>query len=116
MWIEDEAVRFLTRYPWPGNVRELESALERAMSQSRDSVIRPGDLPEMVRNGRVLSGRHPLAQPVLSVDEAEREAIFRAGWACNGRVTEMAGLLGIGRSTLWRKMRQLEISPSIFKN
>jgi transcriptional activator for dhaKLM operon len=116
MWIEDEAVRFLTRYPWPGNVRELESALERAISQSRDSVIRPGDLPEMVRNGRVLSGRHPLAQPVLSVDEAEREAIFRAGWACNGRVTEMAGLLGIGRSTLWRKMKRLDISPALFKN
>jgi transcriptional activator for dhaKLM operon len=115
IWIEDEAVRFLLRYPWPGNVRELESALERAMSQSRDHVIRPADLPEMVRNGRVLTGRHPLAQPVLSVDEAEREAILRAGWACDGRVTEMARLLGIGRSTLWRKMRRLAISPAIFK-
>lgn len=116
MWIEDEAVRFLARYPWPGNVRELESALERAMSQSRDSIIRPGDLPEMVRNGRVLTGRHPLAQPVLSVDEAEREAILRAGWACSGRVTEMARILGIGRSTLWRKMKRLDISPGIFKS
>ena len=116
MWIEDEAVRFLGRYPWPGNVRELESALERAMSQSRDNVIRPGDLPEMVRNGRVLTGRHPLAQPVISVNEAEREAILRAGWACSGRVTEMARLLGIGRSTLWRKMKRLDISPTIFKN
>ena len=86
------------------------------MSQCRDSVIRPGDLPEMVRNGRVLIPRHPLAQPVISVDEAEREAILRAGWACNGRVTEMSRLLGIGRSTLWRKMKQLDISPSIFKN
>ena len=76
----------------------------------------PADLPEMVRNGRVLTGRHPLAQPVLSVDEAEREAILRAGWACDGRVTEMARLLGIGRSTLWRKMRQFDISPTIFKN
>lgn len=116
IWIEDEAVRFLMRYPWPGNVRELESALERAMSQCRDGVIRPGDLPEMVRNGRVLIPRHPLAQPVISVDEAEREAILRAGWACNGRVTEMSRLLGIGRSTLWRKMKQLDISPAIFKN
>ena len=116
MWIEDEAVRFLSRYPWPGNVRELESALERAMSQAREGIIRPGDLPEMVRNGRVLTGRHPLAQPVISVDEAEREAILRAGWACNGRVTEMARLLGIGRSTLWRKMKRLDIAPGIFKN
>ena len=115
VWIEDEAVRFLSRYPWPGNVRELESALERAMNQARDGIIRPSDLPEMVRNGRVLSGRHPLAQPVISVDEAEREAILRAGWACNGRVTEMARMLGIGRSTLWRKMKQLDLSPKTFK-
>jgi transcriptional activator for dhaKLM operon len=47
---------------------------------------------------------------------AGREAILRAGWACNGRVTEMSRLLGIGRSTLWRKMKRLDISPSIFKN
>ncbi len=116
IWIEDETVRFLTRYPWPGNVREMESTLERALSVCRDNVIRPGDLPEMVRNGRVLTGRHPLAQPVISVDEAEREAILRAGWACGGRVTEMARLLGIGRTTLWRKMKRLDISPTVFKN
>jgi transcriptional activator for dhaKLM operon len=97
-------------------VRELESTLERAMSQSRDNVIRAADLPEMVRSGRALMVRHPLAQPVLSVDEAEREAILRAGWACDGRVSEMARLLGIGRTTLWRKMRQLDITPAIFKN
>ncbi len=115
MWIEDEAVAMLARYPWPGNVREFESVLERAMSQSRDHIIRAGDLPEMVRNGRVVSGRYPLAQPVLSVGEAEREAILRAGWACHGRVTEMARMLGIGRSTLWRKMKRLDLSPTTFK-
>jgi transcriptional activator for dhaKLM operon len=114
-WIDDETIRFLTRYPWPGNVRELESTLELAISQSRDNVIRPGDLPESVRHGRVLTGRHPLAQPVISVDEAEREAILRAGWAAAGRVTEMARILGIGRSTLWRKMKQFDIAADIFK-
>ena len=116
MWIEDEAVVVLARYPWPGNVRELESVLERAMSQCRDGIIRAADLPEAIRNGRVLTGRYPLSQPVISVSEAEREAILRAGWACHGRVTEMARLLGIGRSTLWRKMRTLDISPAAFKH
>ena len=116
MWIEDEAVVALSRYPWPGNVRELESVLERAMNQCRDGVIRTADLPEAVRNGRVLTGNHPLAQPVVSVSEAEREAILRAGWACQGRTTEMARLLGIGRSTLWRKMKALDISPAGFKS
>ena len=116
MWIEDEAVVTLGRYPWPGNVRELESVLERAMSQCRDGVIHATDLPEAVRDGRVLSGHYPLARPVISVGEAEREAILRAGWASRGRVTEMARLLGIGRSTLWRKMKALDISPATFKS
>ena len=116
MWIEDEAVVSLGRYPWPGNVRELESVLERAMSQCRDGVIRPADLPEAVRNGRVLSGHYPVARPVISVGEAEREAILRAGWASRGRVTEMARLLGIGRSTLWRKMKAFDITPEAFKH
>ena len=116
MWIEDAAVGVLTRYPWPGNVRELESVLERAMSQCRDGIIRPADLPEAVRDGRVLTGHYPLARPVISVGEAEREAILRAGWACQGRVTEMARLLGIGRSTLWRKMKALDIAPQTFKH
>ena len=116
LWIEDEAVVTLGRYPWPGNVRELESVLERAMSQCRDGVIRATDLPEAVRDGRVLSGHYPLARPVISVGEAEREAILRAGWASRGRVTAMARLLGIGRSTLWRKMKALDISPATFKS
>lgn len=115
VWIDDEALRVLERYPWPGNVRELESVLERAISQSRDGIIRPGDLPDTVRYGRVIHGRSPLPQPVLSVVEAEREAILRAGWACNGRVTEMARMLGIGRATLWRKMKRLDITPTAFR-
>jgi transcriptional activator for dhaKLM operon len=114
-WLEDDALQILYRYPWPGNVRELESALERALHQSEDGVIRPPDLPEVIRNGRVLTGTSPRAQPVLSFIEAEREAILQAGWACQGRVSEMAQTLGIGRATLWRKMKLLNLTPRHFK-
>jgi transcriptional activator for dhaKLM operon len=114
-WLDDGALQILYRYPWPGNVRELESALERALHQSQDGVIRPPDLPEAIRNGRVMTGNSPQAQPVLAFTEIEREAILRAGWACHGRVTEMARLLGIGRSTLWRKMKQQNLTRAHFK-
>ncbi len=114
-WLQDDAIEVLHRYPWPGNVRELESVLERAMTQSHDGLIRAADLPEVVRRGRVLSGQSPRPEPVLSVTDAEREAILRAGWATRGRVSEMARLLGIGRSTLWRKMKRLSINPASFK-
>jgi transcriptional activator for dhaKLM operon len=114
-WVDDEAMTILCRYPWPGNVREMESVLERAVSQSQDDVIRVVDLPDAVRSGRVILSDSPHPEPVLSVADAEREAILRAGWANQGRVTEMAEQLGIGRTTLWRKMKRLNISPADFK-
>lgn len=113
--IDPAAMDILKRYPWPGNVRELESVLERAISQSRNDVISPADLPDVVLKGRVLMPSSSRVQPVMSVSEAEREAILRAGWACEGRVSEMANLLGIGRSTLWRKLKHLNLSPAVFK-
>ncbi|MGD8583786.1 MAG: dihydroxyacetone kinase operon transcriptional regulator DhaR [Chloroflexota bacterium] len=115
LWIDDEAMAVLCRYPWPGNVREMESALERAVSQSQDGVVRVVNLPEVVRSGRVITTDSPQAEPVLSIAEAEREAIIRAGQATQGRVSDMAHQLGIGRTTLWRKMKRLNISPEDFR-
>ncbi len=114
-WISDEAMEVLCRYPWPGNVRELESALERALTQCHDGTIRLADLPAAVREGRVLAGNWPRPQPVLSLEETEREAIIRAGWACQGQVSEMAETLQIGRTTLWRKMKRYNLKPDYFK-
>ncbi|MCA9974624.1 MAG: hypothetical protein KC413_02705, partial [Anaerolineales bacterium] len=104
------------RYPWPGNVRELESVLERALNQGNDAVISVADLPENIRRGRVVTAVSPQAQPLQTTAEAEREAILQAGWATHGRVTEMAKQLGIGRTTLWRKMKRLNIDPEHFKS
>lgn len=115
VWIGDEAMAVLRRYPWPGNVRELENVLERAIHQSRDNTIRLTDLPELVRTGRVLTTTTPQPQPILTLAEAEREAILRAGWACHGRLSEMAQHLGIGRTTLWRKLKELHLDPNQFK-
>jgi transcriptional activator for dhaKLM operon len=114
-WIDPEALAIMSRYPWPGNVRELESALERAVSHCRDAVVRVMDLPDVVRTGRVVTADSPQPLPVLSVADAEREAIIRAGYACHGRVSRMAGQLGIGRTTLWRKMKLLNIAPESFR-
>lgn len=113
--IDEEALVTLQRYPWPGNVRELENVLERAVNQSLNGEIRIVDLPELVRSGRLLEASSPAPQPIISVAEAEREAIIRAGWACRGRVSEMARHLEMGRTTLWRKMKRLNISPDQFK-
>lgn len=115
-WIDDDAMAMLRRYPWPGNVRELESVLERAISHSRDGTIRVGDLPQSVREGRVITDDSPRPRRVISISEAEREAIVRAGWACGGQVTAMAQQLGIGRTTLWRKMKHYGLEAENFKD
>ena len=113
-WVDDQATAVLLRYPWPGNVRELESTLERALYHSNDNTIHASDLPEAIRQGRVLSSS-PHAEPVLTAVEAEREAIIRAGYAYQGQLTEMAKSLGIGRTTLWRKMNRYNLAPEQFK-
>jgi transcriptional activator for dhaKLM operon len=77
-------------------------------------VIRLVDLPEVVRSGRVVTAGSPQPRPVQTVADAEREAIIRAGMACHGRVGEMAQQLGIGRTTLWRKMKRLNVSAADF--
>ncbi len=114
--VEEEALALLCQYPWPGNVRELENVLERAINHTEDGIIDLIDLPEIVRQGRVIQTRSPAPQPVMSTTEAEREAIIRAGTASRGRVTEMARHLGISRTTLWRKLKRLNINPKQFKS
>ncbi len=113
--IEEEAIEMLCRYPWPGNVRELESVLEKALHHSDNHLIRVSDFSTTIRQGRVVTAASPKAQPILSVEEAEREAILQAGWVYEGRVSEMSEHLGIGRTTLWRKMKKLNLSPDYFR-
>jgi len=63
-------------------------------------------LPESIR-GR--SGKAAPVEHVPALHEAEYEAILRAGWACNGNLSKMAEILGIGRTTLWRKIKAANI-------
>ncbi len=113
--VEEGAMEVLCNYPWPGNVRELESALEQAYYLAEGPLIRATDLPKSIRWGRVLTASSPRALPVITAAEAEREAIIRAGMACGGRVIEMARQLEIGRTTLWRKMKALNLTTADFK-
>jgi transcriptional activator for dhaKLM operon len=115
-WISDEAQTALQRYPWPGNIRELEDVLERAVMQADNNLVQVSDLPAVVRSGRVLTSQTPRPQPVLTLRDAEREAIIRAAWASEGRVSDMARQLGAGRTTLWRKLKQLDINLEQYKS
>lgn len=110
--LTSEARTLLLAYPWPGNIRELESVLERAALACEGEPITPSHLPAAVREKRtvVRTKTGPLAEPVRSMVEVERQAILSAFRASRGNMTQAASLLGIGRTTLWRKLKEHNIS------
>jgi transcriptional activator for dhaKLM operon len=110
--ISPRAMAILQSYRWPGNVRELENVLEWAMHMADGSEITVEHLPQELRRA-TLSGEDD--EQVLTLQEAERQAIIQAGQALEGHVTKMADALGIGRTTLWRKMKAYDISAETFK-
>ncbi|WP_413739278.1 dihydroxyacetone kinase operon transcriptional regulator DhaR [Sodalis sp. RH21] len=103
-------------YPWPGNDQELKSAVERAAMTCRNNHICLNDLPEYLLQERTLAEPDmPDMPPMLSLADLERQAIIRAARVCHGQLNEMAPLLGIGRTTLWRKIKQYHLEIGQFK-
>ena len=109
--VSPEAMAVLQSYHWPGNVRELENVLERAMHMVDGPKLNVEHLPEELR-AATIGGSD---EAILTLSEAERQAIIRAGRALRGNVTQMANALAIGRTTLWRKMKAFGLSPDSFK-
>ncbi|MFQ3630402.1 sigma-54 interaction domain-containing protein, partial [Roseiflexus sp.] len=112
--ISYDAQQMMRCYHWPGNVRELENVLERAASLTDTGMIEVGHLPDVIR-GRSSETDRTFDPHVPALHEAEYEAIIRAARACRGNATRMAQMLGIGRTTLWRKLKAANISLDDFK-
>ena len=122
--ISRQALQALTGYDWPGNVRELENAIERAVIIASGRQIELDDLPEQIsrtvheersrtrgeRERAAAEGRSlklEVAVPA-TIDEIERRAIEATLDYTGGDKTRAARALGIGRKTLYRKLRQYE--------
>jgi DNA-binding NtrC family response regulator len=100
-----EAKRALARHTWPGNVRELSSAVKHGVALACDGVIDVEHLPEELVTPRRRVAPGAAAVDLRSLAEVEREHVERVVAACGGSQVEAARHLGIGRSTLWRKLR-----------
>jgi DNA-binding NtrC family response regulator len=105
------AMRQLMAYDWPGNVRELGAAVESAAIRCDGDLIEPSHLPQEVR-ARGGAGGGPAAEVGREIryrpqpPESEREAILAALEATGGNRTQAARLLGMGRTTLYQKMKE----------
>lgn len=120
--LSDEALRTMMRHDWPGNVRELENSLERATALSSGPVLHLGDLPTQlqqqglqqdfdVRHAGMNDEAESLAAPgVKPLAELEREAILGAIRTLHGDKLQAAKLLGIGKTTLYRKLKEYGIA------
>jgi DNA-binding NtrC family response regulator len=93
--------RALLAYPWPGNVRELSNAVRHAAALARGGAIGPEHLPDELR---APPGR-PAPAVGRTLAEVERAHVLHVLEACGGSQVEAAKVLGIGRNTLWRKLR-----------
>jgi DNA-binding NtrC family response regulator len=104
--ISEDAMARLIAYDWPGNVRELENAIERAVALGSGPILHAGDLPTNLQHGA--PERMHQADELLPLDELERLAILRALREAGGDKLAAARLLGIGKTTLYRKLKQYD--------
>lgn len=112
--LNKDTLAILRAHSWPGNVRELESVLTRAAVQASPSqIITPAHLPPLQTSS---DAGVPMWMPNLPrLEEIERQAILQAAQQCHGNVSQMARLLGVGRTTLWRYLRRMNISLDSYR-
>ncbi len=118
--ISRDAKHAIAAYSWPGNVRELQNAMERAVILAAGPIIELADLPEKVVRAREKNASLPMQEdqkPVAADDDRRRELaqiadnrerLTKALELAQDNREKAAALLGMSRTTLWRKMRQFE--------
>ncbi len=107
--ISEDAIARLLAYDWPGNVRELENAVERAVALGSGPILHVGDLPSNLKYD--MPAPLPDKDEFLPLEELERRAILRALRESGGDKLRAARLLGIGKTTLYRKLKQYDAQP-----
>ena len=100
-----DAMKALLAYDWPGNVRELENCVERCCAMNSGPVIHVADLPSSITGvGNSLVHGVPETR-IVSLADLEKHAILGAIAQLNGDKLMAAKLLGIGKTTLYRKLK-----------
>ena len=106
-----EALAALQRYSWPGNVRELENVIERAVVLSKGPQVESASLPPTIGEGVPELAAAPFEPMPLkkALEEPERRIIQRTLQANQGNRQATAAVLGINRTTLYKKMKKYRL-------
>lgn len=129
-----EAIDALMAYEWPGNVRELENCVQHMVAINTGPLLHVADLPSPIQNflhaqsaarlsmavgagasnsvsaAAPLTANYSSAPPVIPLTEVEKRAILQALEYTKGDRGVAAGLLGIGRTTLYRKLKEYQMA------
>jgi DNA-binding NtrC family response regulator len=104
--VDDDAMASFERYPWPGNVRELQNTLQRLSLLAGDRAISVALIESDPVLRRTLLAADDNRQGTFSLKSGEKEQLHRAIKAAGGNHRKAAGLLGISRATLYRKLQR----------
>lgn len=121
--ISPRALKALLAYPWPGNVRELSNAIKHGAVLSMGADLEVEHLPEELSSSSVPLPVPPtaplaaltVATPVAVLEtlaQVEQRHITDVLRACGGKSSDAAKILGIGRTTLWRKMKEYGLAEA----
>lgn len=107
--IADDALKALLNYDWPGNVRELENCLDRASALSSSNELQVRDLPTQIYSAPAeVLGLSASSNGIVPLADMEKQTILNALAQVNGDKMMAARLLGIGKTTLYRKLKEYE--------
>ena len=132
--LTQESLEAVLSYSWPGNVRELENCIQQMVAVNTGPLLHVTNLPSALQNHLIqrkpmamaasvgssggysrppaipTPGAIPFASPIIPLMETEKREIFRALEYTKGDRVMAASLLGIGRTTLYRKLKEYEIA------
>lgn len=112
--LSDAVIKVFREYSWPGNVRELINVIERAITMMDDVIVGLEHLPKEIRE-EVMVKRQNLDQRSVSdtkgsLQQTEKQSIKNTLIGCEGNISQTARKLGIGRTTLYRKIKKYGIN------
>lgn len=108
--LSPQSLMALEQYPFPGNIRELQNVMEHAFVCCEESIIQFEHFPAELQRHAL---EHREWTNTESLQSIERQAICRALDKSGWHFQEASRQLGIGRSTLWRKVRQFGLKPEV---
>ena len=108
--VDKEALKLLCNYNWPGNIRELENALEGAILLFKGNSITIEDIPENIKLSKNASLNTRAKREIYSLINVEKETILEVLRESKNNISKTSRILGIDRSTLYRKIKKYNIS------